>query len=397
MSETEEEFMLGFIQEICEKIGPRLAFTDKEGEGAKFIEREFKQYCDNTKVENFSARVGLFLIDFRLATIFYMISAIIYILFPWISLFLTIFIIITLLLVNIWNIRFFDLFGRVKQSQNVIGSIPPKNEPKKILIFGSHIDSAYELTLIRKFQQKFMIIVAIGLLFMFLMIIFSTIKLIFGNFQFYINNFENGIDYPSIILLAGIAGVFPLYFMVNYGLVVEGANDNLSATAACLNLMRKFSQNPPDNVELRFVAFGAEEGGRIGSSRYAEKHKKELENSYTINFETLGGKGKLVIIKKEVTVSHSMEVIKLLSEAAEKAGHPMELYSVPIAGGTDSWQFSRRGLKAAAITNLSEKTIPEGWHCREDTPKIIDAKKLKIVSDVCVEFIKMVDRAHALR
>ncbi len=387
MKEDEEEFMLNLIRDICEKIGPRLAFTKQEEAGAIYTAEKFKNYSKNTSIEKFTARIEPFLIEFRVSVICYIISAIFYSFSPWISLIIMCFSIATLLLVNVWNIRFFRIFGKVGQSQNVISKIPPKKESKKIVIFGSHIDSAYELSLIRKFQQKFMGIVAIGLFFMVLTLIFSMFKLILGTFQFFIYSF----DILSIILLCGIAGVFPFYFMVNYNNVVEGANDNLSATAVCLNLCRKFSQNPPNHVELWFLTFGAEEGGRIGSSQYAKRHEDELKDSYTINFETLGGKGRLVIIKKEITVPHSMEIIKLLSQATENIGYSMELYSIPIAGGTDSWSFSKRGLKAAAITNLSEKTIPEGWHCREDTPDIIDPKKLKIVSDVSIEFIKILD------
>ena len=103
--EIEEEFMYNFIRGICERIGPRLTFTKKEEEGAKFVEYEFKKYCEDTNIEKFSARSGLFLIEFRFATIFYIVSAISYIFIPWISLILMIFNIATLLLVNIWNIR----------------------------------------------------------------------------------------------------------------------------------------------------------------------------------------------------------------------------------------------------------------------------------------------------
>jgi len=36
----EEEFALNFIKEIYEKIVPRLAFSKKEKEGAKYSEKE---------------------------------------------------------------------------------------------------------------------------------------------------------------------------------------------------------------------------------------------------------------------------------------------------------------------------------------------------------------------
>ena len=387
--ENEEDFMFNLIDEICKKIGPRLAFSKKEDEGARFIENKFKKYCDKTKVEQFKARTGPFQLDFRVSAILYVISVLTYLIIPWISLVLMTFCVISLLGVNIWNFRLLYIFGSVKQSQNVIGTIKPSSERKKIIIFGSHVDSANELLLLYKFGFRFIYFVISGLFFMLFVIIISLVKLIIGLFQIIILGF----DILILIAMIGIIGVFPLYFMVNYKLVVEGANDNLSAVAVGINMMRIFSKNPPKNVELRFIAFGAEEGGRIGSNKYAERHKDELKESYTVNYDTVGGKGpgKLVILKKEVTVHHSPEVIQLLSEAARKAGHPMELFSIPMAGGTDSWAFSKRGLHASAIYTKAETMIPKGWHLREDTPDVIDKKKLKICSDVGIEFVKILD------
>ncbi|MHA1798780.1 MAG: M28 family metallopeptidase [Candidatus Helarchaeota archaeon] len=389
--QKEEDFMFNFIDEICKSIGGRLAFSEKEKEGAEFIKNEFKKYCDETLIEKFSARTGPFQLDFRVSVISYIISVLIYFVIPWISLILMSFCITTILCMNIWNIRILYLFGSVKESQNVIGRIKPKTEIKKIIIFGSHVDSANELTLVHKFQYKFIYFVIIGLFLMIFVVVISIIKLAIGLFQFVIIGF----DLFGLISIFGILGVFPLYFMVNYKIIVEGANDNLSGVAICLNLMRKFKQDPPNNVELRFIAFGAEEGGRIGSNAYVKRHEKELSNSYTINFDTVGGKGpgKLVIIRKEVTVPHSEEVINLLSEAAKKAGHPMDYISIPLAGGTDSWAFSKRGLKASAIYTKAETIVPKGWHVREDTPDIIDKKKLKICSDVGAQFVRIIDES----
>jgi hypothetical protein len=294
---------------------------------------------------------------------------------------------ITVLLAQIWVIKIFDLLAKRNCTQNVIAKVKSKKETRKIIIFGGHIDSTYEFSLMRKFKSKFTILIGGALLFIILIIISSIVKYVLNGLKFLIIQF----DWFSIIIFAGLILVFPLYFMVS-NRPVHGANDNLSAVAVCLNLLRKYSDKPPNNVELWFAEFGAEETGRIGSSQFVIKHKEEILDSYTINLETIGGSGELVIVKKEITVPHSMELIELLSEAAEKAGNPMKLYNIPISGGTDSWSFSKRGLKATAITCLSDKLIPEGWHCREDTPKIIQKEKLKVVLDVCCTFVDLIDK-----
>ena len=56
---------------------------------------------------------------------------------------------------------------------------------------------------------------------------------------------------------------------------------------------------------------------------------------------------------------------------SEKIGLNLELDNISISGVIDSWPFSKRGLKATAIACLIEKTILDGWHSKEDTPKII--------------------------
>ncbi|MBD3229742.1 MAG: M28 family peptidase [Candidatus Lokiarchaeota archaeon] len=383
---NEASFMLNFIKEICQEVGPRPYFTEKEAEGANYVKERFRNYVEDVQMERFFVKEAPTIFSFKVAVILYVISTIFYIFVPLISLILMVFNVIMLLLEEIWVIKIFNpLFSRQK-TQNVIAKVKPIDQAKKIVIFGSHIDSTYEFPLFRIFKNKVIIIISLGLLFMFIHIIFSVIKLVLGGFRFIFYNF----NVMTIILMVGIGFVLPFYFMVS-NRPVYGANDNLSAVAVCLNLLRKFSKTPPKNIELWFCAFGAEETGRVGSSQFVNKHKNEIRNSYTINLESIGGEGKFHIVKKEITISHSEEVIDILQTAANNISHPMDLYSIPISGGTDSWSFSKKGLKATSIICQSDTLIPEGWHTREDTPDIIDKEHLKIISDVCSEFIRLID------
>ncbi len=292
----------------------------------------------------------------------------------------------SLLLENIWNIRIYYAFGKKKQSQNVIAKVCPQAERKALIILGGHMDSAYEFPLMRKLKAKFMVLMAGALCFLFMLPIFAVVKLVLGNFQIILPSF----DWSFYFLLLGVPLTLPLYFMISK-LPVLGANDNLSAIAVSLNLCAKLKQARPRNVEVWAASFGVEEGGRMGSTAFVLKHKPDLGDSMTVNLETIAGKGRLVIIDKEIVHPYSSKVVTLLREAAQNIGHPLDLNSIPIAGGTGSWSFATRGLHASAITNLSDTKIPEGWHCREDTPAIIDGNKLQLASDICQEFIRIVD------
>jgi hypothetical protein len=72
-----------------------------------------------------------------------------------------------------------------------------------------------------------------------------------------------------------------------------GANDNASGIAALLELARHFhASEPSQSVSLRFVAFGAEEAGMLGSKAYLQKHLTELRNcALLFNIDQIGGDG----------------------------------------------------------------------------------------------------------
>lgn len=72
-----------------------------------------------------------------------------------------------------------------------------------------------------------------------------------------------------------------------------GANDNASGVAVLLELARYFrSSKLPPNVSIRFVAFGGEELGLLGSKAYVQKHQAALHNcALLFNIDQVGGDG----------------------------------------------------------------------------------------------------------
>jgi hypothetical protein len=72
-----------------------------------------------------------------------------------------------------------------------------------------------------------------------------------------------------------------------------GANDNASGVAVLLELARYFhSSKLPPNVSMRFVSFGAEEFGLLGSKAYLQKHQATLHRCVLLfNIDQVGGDG----------------------------------------------------------------------------------------------------------
>lgn len=67
-----------------------------------------------------------------------------------------------------------------------------------------------------------------------------------------------------------------------------GAGDNLGGTVLILEMLRHFIHNPPRR-SIRFVWFGCEELGMLGSRAYVNAHKDELKNCRVmINIDLAG-------------------------------------------------------------------------------------------------------------
>lgn len=101
-----------------------------------------------------------------------------------------------------------------------------------------------------------------------------------------------------------------------------GANDNASGVAVLLELARHFhSSKLPPNVSIRFVAFGAEESGLLGSKAYLQKHQAELHNCILLfNIDQVGGDGAIYTDTRGGTRNLPVKIgSQLPAELADKA------------------------------------------------------------------------------
>ena len=89
-----------------------------------------------------------------------------------------------------------------------------------------------------------------------------------------------------------------LMFFLNSKNESPGALDNASGVAVLTELARHFSQEPPDSVNLWFVATGAEEDGMIGMVNFLDRYQKKLskKKTYFVNLDGVGGDGTLEVV-----------------------------------------------------------------------------------------------------
>ncbi|WP_373893930.1 glycoside hydrolase family 3 N-terminal domain-containing protein [Virgibacillus sp. CBA3643] len=163
-----------------------------------------------------------------------------------------------------------------------------------------------------------------------------------------------------------------------------GANDNGSGTAALLELA-KVTRDKPANKEIRFVAFGAEEIGLVGSRYYVSQLSDEEINRSTANFNM-----DMVGTNWEPATQLYVNVVdgepNTAWQYAESAADRLDndtlfLYE---RGASDHVSFHEAGIDAANFIWREPGTASlEPWyHTPEDTIDKISPEKIQMVGDL---------------
>jgi hypothetical protein len=68
--------MHDFIQEVCDKVGPRPFCTKAERDGAEFIQSKYAELCKDTKIEDFYTHPAAYKMAFRIPMVLYILALI---------------------------------------------------------------------------------------------------------------------------------------------------------------------------------------------------------------------------------------------------------------------------------------------------------------------------------
>ena len=411
------DYMYSFIDRICKEIGPRLAGTEKEIQAIDEIEKEVKNCSDETMRDDFYCTNQAYPGGFR--TVAGILSVIGFCFFPTpISIVTTILCtlgLVVLVMELMVLAEFIDFLYKKKKSQNIFGKIKPTSTTKKLIIFGGHSDSAYNIPF-SKYGNKMNTMLYLAILLGVYALILGLIKFIL---QFILQDFVMfefsiaGIPIFTITIIDFIffipfLGWFPyfLYVVINFigKTMVQGANDNLSGVAVALGIGKYLSQNRPKHVEVWFGSFGAEEVGQRGSKAFVKKYGKQgiLDNSLTVVLESVGGGEGIGILttEKMYFTTHFKEVYKPLEQAFLKYKEenktkgivPYKLHEAVFAG-TDAVRFSLKGYPACAIVGGAIETFfIKNWHSPDDIPENLNTKIMRDVLETCLYFVELIDQ-----
>jgi len=158
-----------------------------------------------------------------------------------------------------------------------------------------------------------------------------------------------------------------------------GANDDASGTATVLELARVFA-NAPTDTDLRFVTFGAEENGLLGSYEFVDRMTEDDYDRTVGMFQMdmVGSKdaGPLIVYtndgEKNIVTDLAAAAGARLSKTGEATPYGME-------GRSDHVPFAEIGLPAALFIHAP---VEPWYHSPEDTLDKISKEKLEEVATI---------------
>ncbi|WP_144460836.1 M20/M25/M40 family metallo-hydrolase [Siminovitchia fortis] len=186
-----------------------------------------------------------------------------------------------------------------------------------------------------------------------------------------------GIENPEIV-----------YVTAHYDSVPgsPGANDNGSGTASILELARNF-KDMPTNKEIRFIAFGAEEIGLVGSRYYVGQLPKEEVDRSLVNFnlDMVGTNwDKATQLSVNTGDGNSNLAWEAGKAAAGKLGIDQKIMHMYRSGGSDHIPFYEAGIDAALF--IWEEPVVhrlEPWyHTPGDVIEKVSPERMGIIGSI---------------
>lgn len=149
-----------------------------------------------------------------------------------------------------------------------------------------------------------------------------------------------------------------------------GAYDNGAGSVIIMEMLRYYKENPPART-IRFIWFGSEERGLIGSKAYVKSHKKELDKiKLVVNVDMAGG----ILGEERAIVTADDSLVHMVEYLSSEIGHPItvtqDIYS------SDSTPFANKGVPAISFARFGGKGSTPG-HNRFDLLEHLSAESLE--------------------
>jgi hypothetical protein len=283
------------------------------------------------------------------------------------------------------------------ESQNIT-AVQKVEEPKKRVAVTAHYDSAPCMVSYRlHIFLRFTLLPAISIIS--IVLILHMLKLVPA--------------WPIVWALLALfflpicAGVF---ISASAKRVSPGANDNASGVAVMLEVARVLAESPTPNVELRFIAFGAEEQGLVGASKLV-KEKLLPPDTLVLNLDMVGAGHQAYIIEGNGILRRTKTSIRLnqaLTDSIQRAGLKPKLFWAALAGhdhiplvrakiqattfSFDTPGVDKLGQRISKLFGLPNART-RGYrhiHTSNDTPDRLELANIERAGLVVLDFVKAI-------
>lgn len=395
-------FAVREIKRVCEQIGPRPAGYEGEKKAQDYVEKLMTPIADEVTREKFTLSPKAFMswvtIDGALALIAAILGILAFTgLVPAVAGVLHIVSVVLCAVALFFAVGEFLLYKKVldpffkkQESSNVICKIKATGEVKRRIIIGGHMDSAYEWRYTYMGGPKMVTTVVAGAL---LGLLLTLVVGVIGLFADH--------ESANIVLIILQAIVVPfmvaVLFFVNWKLVVDGANDDLTGvfTSMAVLLYLKNNNISFENTEVIAVSMGAEEEGLRGSKAYAELHGDEYKNdgveTVFVALDTLRDYEFMGVVTKDMTATVKLDksACALMKKASENAGVNVKFTTTPL-GSTDAAAMQQGGIKSVAFTSM-DPAPARYYHTRLDKVNMLEMKTIEDVLKIVLETVFLFD------
>jgi hypothetical protein len=398
-----KKYMLDGIAKVCEHYKRRKPGSKAELDAQAFFKQELAKYTDETALEEFSLHPEAFMGFIPVAALFilagvacfwfggtWLPAAILGSLLPALA-------VAMFLFEFLFYRNFVDFLFPKKTSANVYGVKKAAGETQRCIIFGGHTDAAYEWTYSYIGEVVALGIVIFGAVASMFLVLGANIAKLAGVLGGTFPRLTGSWKVWGIILLITVPFALLIMKFINYKVVTDGANDNLTANYIALALVKEMTESDArfEHTDVAVLLSGSEEAGLRGAKAFAKRHREELSDpaveTVFVALDTMRENEELRVCNFGCTGTQRNDkaVGDLLHAAAARCGAEIpdtELYP----GALDSEAFSMQGLRATGLTAVSHDA-KRYYHTRDDHAGNLDPACLGLSLNICKAAARLFD------
>ena len=386
------------IKYICLTHKKRVAGSVSERACGDYMANQLTKWSDTVVKEDFTLHPNAYAGGWALQSSLGMLSIICFLFSVWFSLVWLTFIsvLFTLMVLVLWVFetalyrQCTDFLYTKSISQNVMAVRKAENEAKQRIIICGHADAAYNMPLMQRFSVATILVMSISAIAGLFICLIIGVLTVFANLPQ-----QMIIAFCIFQVLMVVPRTFFLLF-VDWGTVVDGANDNLTGSLIGMSILKEMAEENHrfTHTDVCCLITGGEESGLRGAFAYAKANKQELldTNSIVIAVDTIHEKDHLMVYPRGIyhTQKNNEAVCELLRAAGKECG-----VTLPDAGfyfgATDAEAFSRNKIKAAALCAVRHKPTSY-YHTVTDTWDNLDKDCLTITRDILKTSVELFDK-----